>query len=77
MWGHKKTLWKKEKSLETSPFSLSHNVFKRLLSQGHKSFGLRGQGLRVLQCHLLISTNLQNLDEQDMPVTAPVTCLVP
>ena len=30
-----KVLWEKEKMLATSIFSLSHNVLKRLLFQGH------------------------------------------
>ena len=41
----KKTLWEKEKLLVTSIFSFSHNVFKRLVSQGHQKVSLCGNGL--------------------------------
>ena len=34
-WKGEKTLWEKEKILVTSIFSFSHNVFRRLLSEGH------------------------------------------
>ena len=34
----------KEKLLDTSNFSFSHSVFRRLLLQSHKNQGLRGKG---------------------------------
>ena len=44
-------LWEKEKMLVISIFSYSHNVFKRLLFQGHLKSGLCDRGLKkVTKC---------------------------
>ena len=40
-------MWEKEKMLITSIFSVSHNVFKRFLTQGCKNRGLFGKGLKT------------------------------
>ena len=40
-----KTLWEKEKLLDTSNFSFSHSVFKRLVRQTRKNKGLFGKGV--------------------------------
>ena len=42
-----KTPWEKEKLLDTSNFSFSHSVFKRLVSQGGQKLLLCGNGLNV------------------------------
>ena len=39
-------MWKKEKLLVTSNFSVSHSVFKRLVTQTRKNQGLFGKGLK-------------------------------
>ena len=41
-----KTLWEKEKLLDTSNLSFSHSVFKRLVLQTRKNKGLFGKGSR-------------------------------
>ena len=55
-----KTLWVKEKLLITSNFSISHSVFKRLVSQGRQKVSLCGNrliiclehgGTQILQSH--------------------------
>ena len=38
-------MWEKEKLLDTSNFSFSHSVFKRLVSQGRQKVSLCGNGL--------------------------------
>ena len=38
-------MWEKEKMLVTSIFSFSHNIVKRLLSQGRQKSGLCGEEL--------------------------------
>ena len=43
-----KTLWEEEKSLFTSNFSFSHNVFKRLVLQTRKNQDLFGKGLNAV-----------------------------
>ena len=40
-----KTLWVTEKLLDTSNFSFSHSVFKKLVSQGRQKVSLCGNGL--------------------------------
>ena len=44
-----KTLWEKEKLLDTSNFSFSHSVFKRLVLQSRKNQSLFGKGLSLLK----------------------------
>ena len=51
-----KTLWEKEKLLITSNFSFSHNVFKRLVSQGRQKVSLCGNGLMILKKEALENT---------------------
>ena len=43
-----KTLWEKEKLLNTSNFSFSHSVFIRLVLQTCKNKGLFGKGLIIV-----------------------------
>ena len=53
--------WEKEKSLNTSNFSLSHSVFNRLVSQRCQKVSLCGNGLKTLlekdKMHLLAFTH--------------------
>ena len=49
MLGREENFVGKEKMLVTSFFSNSHNVFKRLLSQGPQKSGLCCKGLNVAQ----------------------------
>ena len=44
-----KTQWKKEKLLDTSNFSFSICVFKRLVRQTHKNQGLFGKALKAVR----------------------------
>ena len=50
------TLWEKEKLLITSSFSLSHCVFKMLVSQGCQKMSLCGNGLK--SDFLIVGLNL-------------------
>ena len=45
-----KTMWEKEKLFNTSNFSFSHSVFKRLVLQTRKNQGLFGKGLKECRC---------------------------
>ena len=51
-----KTLWEKEKMLVTSIFSFSHNVFKRVFTQGSQKSGLCGKEL-TFTLEILILTH--------------------
>ena len=45
-FGWVENIVEKEKMLVTSIFSFTHNVFKRLLFQGHEKLGLCGKELK-------------------------------
>ena len=48
------TLWEKVKMLVTCIFSFSHNVFKRLFTQGRQKSGLYGKELKAFADHNVI-----------------------
>ena len=53
----KKTLWEKEKLLVTSNFSLSHNVYKRLVLHTLKNQDLFGKGFMYLRVQQMVREN--------------------
>ena len=46
-------MWEKEKLLDSSNFSFSHSVFKRLVLQTRENQGLFGKGLSIIFINLV------------------------
>ena len=58
-----KTLWEKEKLLETSNFAFSSSVYKRLVLQTRKNQGLFGKGLKQLLDSMYRCAGRRNITE--------------